>query len=65
MIEVLKKGTKKQCICENCGAELSYGNNDIKTRDVSAILKYRTVYKAVPKKFIICPQCKKPTAAGN
>ncbi len=32
MIEILEKGTRKQCTCENCGAELSYEKGDIKKR---------------------------------
>lgn len=30
MIEILERGTRKQCTCENCGAELSYEKDDIR-----------------------------------
>lgn len=59
MIEVLKKGTRKQCTCENCGAVMSYEKNDIKDKPKRTI-DFRTLKPVYPQNYIICPQCKHP-----
>lgn len=59
MIEILEKGTRKQCTCENCGAELSYEKNDIKDKPKRTI-DFRTLKPVYPSNYIICPQCKHP-----
>lgn len=59
MIEILEKGTRKQCTCENCGAELSYEKNDIKNKPKRTI-DFRTLKPVYPPNYIICPQCKHP-----
>lgn len=67
MIEVLKRGTRKQCVCEHCGAELSYEEKDIKNDKKGHALGMISLRmfqtgKSYPSKYIICPQCKHPIA---
>ena len=59
MIEILERGTRKQCECENCGAVLSYEKDDIKTQSIRTF-SLRTFKPVYPSKYIICPQCKHP-----
>lgn len=56
MIEIIKAGTKKKITCHECGAVLSYEDEDIKTE--------RNPLKETPqdrwnpdKQYIACPQC--------
>lgn len=56
MIEVLEKGTRKQCECENCGAVLSYEEKDIKGNKIKFLDKTTFLPLRFPK-YIICPQC--------
>lgn len=56
MIEILEKGTRKQCTCENCGAELSYEKDDIRSGGVRSF--NLRLLSATPPNYIICPQCK-------
>lgn len=58
MIEILKKGTRKQCTCEHCGAVMSYEKNDIKSGGVRSF--NLRLLNATPPNYIICPQCKHP-----
>lgn len=58
MIEILEKGTRKQCTCENCGAELSYEKADIRSGGVRSF--NLILLSATPPNYIICPQCKHP-----
>lgn len=58
MIEILEKGTRKQCTCENCGAELSYEKDDIRRGGVRSF--NLILLSATPPNYIICPQCKHP-----
>lgn len=58
MIEILEKGTRKQCTCENCGAELSYEKDDIKNGGVKSF--NLIILSVTPPNYIICPQCKHP-----
>lgn len=49
MIKIIKKGTRKQIECSQCGALLSYESEDVKL-----------VNKAngwSDKEYITCPQC--------
>lgn len=57
MIEILKRGTRKQCVCENCGAELSYEEKDVKRGRVHFLDKM-TFLPLYPPEYIRCPQCK-------
>lgn len=57
MIEILEKGTRKQCTCENCGAVLSYEGRDIKSGRVRFLDK-TTFLPLHPLKYIRCPQCR-------
>lgn len=56
MIEIIKKGTRKNQECNFCGCIFSYEEEDI-------ITKTKGFYKAEPFSFIksilYCPQCKK------
>ena len=58
MIEILEKGTRKQCTCENCGAELSYEKGDIKNGGVRSF--NLIILSVTPPNYIICPHCKHP-----
>lgn len=48
MIKVLRKGTRKQIECENCGALLQYEETDI----IKEELRFNEYVK-----YITCPQC--------
>lgn len=52
MIEIIKRGTKNQIECNNCGALLSYTVDDVKGEE-----KYVTQRDSYIQKYIICPQC--------
>ena len=56
MIEVLKEGTKKQCICENCGTEFSYDYEDI-VMDLKKFFWITLRAKGTMKKYVPCPKC--------
>lgn len=58
MIEILERGTRKQCTCENCGAELSYEKGDIRSGGVRSF--NLRLLDVTPPNYIICPQCKHP-----
>ena len=51
MIEVLKEGTKKQCVCEECGSILSYDNSDINN-----YFRFPILFKRYSR-TIKCPKC--------
>ena len=44
----------KRCICNNCGAELEYVPNDVKSKTVTDYGGGSDTYY-----FIVCPQCTK------
>lgn len=57
MIRILKPGTLKKCICDNCGSILSYDENE------DVLEEYNKTFAAncvggfsKPQKYIICPQ---------
>ena len=52
MIEILKRGTKRQIECNACGALLRYQEEDIKLED-----KFISPIESYNRKYIICPQC--------
>jgi uncharacterized protein YlaI len=54
MIKVLKKGTRKQIKCDNCGALLQYEEEDIITKHVIEDLRLNAYIK-----YIVCPECRK------
>lgn len=56
MIKILKPGTLKTVSCENCGALLQYGGEDIIKEDkpIDLLISPAYIYK-----YIYCPQCKK------
>ena len=58
MIKVLKAGTKKKINCPDCGAYLSYDENeDVKIDTVRTIPTNCVEGYARQDKYIICPQC--------
>lgn len=53
MIKILREGNKRQVECEECGALLSYQQEDIKKEEYS-LSQTASYYE----KYIVCPQCK-------
>lgn len=56
MIEIIKRGTKKTCTCDNCGCIFSYEDEDIEVKlyhafDISQIADDEY------KELVRCPQC--------
>lgn len=51
MIEIIKAGTKKKITCHECGAVLSYEDEDIKT-ETNPQDRWNP-----DKQYIVCPQC--------
>lgn len=49
MIEIIKLGTKKIIVCNQCGCKFSYEAEDVQREDTDN-------YKAF-KEFVQCPQC--------
>lgn len=58
MIEILKKGTKKQVTCKNCGAVLSYEREDVEYPKQQYAMGYGDYYRfPIFSGTIKCPQC--------
>ena len=56
MIEIIKRGTKKTCTCDNCGCFFSYEKEDIEYKNhAKPLWGARIVYSTTD--FIKCPQC--------
>lgn len=51
MIEIIKAGTKKKITCHECGAVLSYEDEDVKTE------RNPQDRWNPDKQYIVCPQC--------
>lgn len=49
-IRIIKEGTRKTEICENCGCEFSYEEEDIHKIPASQSFMVDDIY-------VICPQC--------
>lgn len=64
MIEILERGTRKQCTCENCGAALSYEEKDVRS-NATRTFNIMTFRSGCPFKHIVCPQCKHPIPVGE
>lgn len=59
MIKIIKSGTKKQAVCDNCGAVLSYDTEeDIKYESVKTFTTNCIGGPTLKEEYITCPQCK-------
>lgn len=57
MIKVIRPRTRRNVECINCGAILSYEDEDIKQGTNKAISSVDFQKFGVPYKYIICPEC--------
>ena len=55
MIEIIKRGTKKTCTCNECGCCFSYEDEDIETAYEGT--NVFGVTTGLHRNFIRCPQC--------
>ena len=55
MIEIIKRGTKKNCTCDECGCVFRYEDEDIETTYTSSDVF--DVVAILPTSVIKCPQC--------
>lgn len=59
MIKIIKPGTKKQAVCDNCGAVLSYDTEeDVKYENVKTFAMNCVDGLTLREEYITCPQCK-------
>lgn len=56
MIEIIKRGTKKTCTCDNCGCYFSYEEEDIKVESYHAF-DITQMGDDTYKEYVQCPQC--------
>ena len=56
MIEIIKRGTKKTCTCDNCGCLFSYEEEDIKVESYHAFDMIQ-MDSDTYSKTVECPQC--------
>lgn len=54
MIEIIKRGTKKTCTCNECGCYFSYEDEDVENVYQGS---YFSVSEMNHKNTIRCPQC--------
>jgi hypothetical protein len=50
-VEITSPPTRYNCVCNNCGAGLSYGATDLRRREFGG----RTVRRVI--RFVDCPLC--------
>ena len=55
MIEIIKRGTKKTCTCNECGCYFSYEDEDVET--VYTTSNVFGVKTNLAKNAVKCPQC--------
>ena len=56
MIEIIKRGTKKTCTCNECGCYFSYEDEDIQVESYHA-LDITQMSDDNYKEYVQCPQC--------
>ena len=54
MIEIIKRGTKKTCTCNECGCYFSYEDEDVENIYQGS---YFSVSEMNYKNIVKCPQC--------
>jgi len=59
MIKIIKRGTRKTAICENCGCEFSFEPEDIKrANNAGYVITKTSIEIRSAQNYVECPQCK-------
>jgi hypothetical protein len=56
MIEIIKRGTKKTCTCNECGCYFSYEDEDVLVESYHSLDIFQ-MSDDYYKEFVQCPQC--------
>ena len=56
MVEIIKRGTKKTCTCDNCGCVFSYEEEDIEVESHHAFDIFQMADDTY-NELVRCPQC--------
>lgn len=55
MIEIIKRGTKRTCTCNECGCLFRYEDEDVEVETLEA--NTSGVIGIIQREFVQCPQC--------
>lgn len=57
IIEIIKRGTKKTCTCNECGSYFRYEDEDVEVETFET--NTSGVIRIIHRDFVQCPQCNK------